>query len=142
LLDQQEAASDEQLVRDAQFKTVFRVYLTMLRLKKANVREVQRAMGFATPSQAAHHLKRLNHYGLVTEDEHGNYQVVSRRFGMLRFYIKTERFILPLSLFFAIFFGAVTAIFYLRSANLELLVLGGMITIKEAVDTYSFFKAL
>ena len=99
-------------------------------------------MAFATPSQAGYHLKRLNHYGLVTEDEQGNYLVVNRRFGMLRFYIKTERFILPLSLFFAFFFGALTTFLYLRSTSFELLVLGAMITIKEMADTYSFFKAL
>lgn len=137
-----QAATEEKLIRDAQFKTIFRVYLTMLRLKKASVRDVQRAMGFATPSQARYHLKRLNDYGLVFEDELGNSRVVSKRFGMLRFYIKTERWILPLSLFYTAFFALLTGVLYLRSGSLELLVLGAMITIKELIDTHGFFKAL
>lgn len=137
-----QAASEEKLVRDAQFKTIFRVYVTMLRLRKASVREVQRAMGFATPSQARYHLKRLNEYGLVVEDELGNCRVVSKRFGMLRFYMKTERWILPLSLFYSGFFAVLTAALFLRSGSLELLILGAMMTVKELIDTYSFFKAL
>jgi DNA-binding transcriptional ArsR family regulator len=137
-----EVASEEKLVRDAQFKTIFRVYLTMLRLKKASVRDVQKAMGFATPSQARYHLRRLNDYGLVIADEMGNYRVVSKRFGMLRFYIKTERWILPLSLFFAGFFAVLTATLYFRTGYLELLILGALITVKELFDTYTFFKAL
>ncbi len=137
-----EFGKEDELAREAQFKTVFRVYVSMLRLRKATPRDVQRVMGFATPSQARYHLKKLSDYGLVAEDEPGSYRVVSRRFGMLRFYLKTRRWMIPLSLFYMIVFAALTVVLFARTDRIELLFLGSLMVAKQAIDTYSFFRTL
>lgn len=57
--------------------TALRVYLVMVRLgRPVGVRELQRLMGFKSPSTAKHHLSRLAEMGLVVKDRDGNYRAV------------------------------------------------------------------
>lgn len=135
-------AQEKEIVRDVQFKTVFRVYLCLLRLKEASTKDVQRAMMFPTPAQAKYHLRRLAEIGLVVQLDDGNFKAVSRQFGILRFFFKFKSTIIPMSLFYAVFFSLVTVLLYLRSPSLELLLLAGLVVAKEAVDTYSYFAML
>lgn len=83
----------------------FRIYLLMLRTRKSTVREVQRALGFTSPTLAQHHLEKLSRYGLVVKGYDGAYVVVSRSFGILRFYIRSGRWIVPRTIFFGLMFG-------------------------------------
>ncbi len=133
---------DRELVRDVQFKTIFRVYLCLLKLKEASTKDVQKAMAFPTPAQAKYHLKRLAEIGLVKQDINGNFRVAERKFGVLRFFFKARNRMVPMSLFYTIFFAAVTTFLFLRAPSFELLFLGALITLKEAVDTYSYFAML
>ncbi len=135
-------AQERELVRDVQFKTVFRVYLCLLKLRGASIKDVQKAMAFPTPAQAKYHLKRLAELGLVQQDLNGNFNVIRRKFGVLRFFFKTRSRMVPMSLFYTIFFAAVTGFLFLRSPNWELIFLGVLITLKEAVDTYTYFAML
>jgi len=135
-------AQERELVRDVQFKTIFRVYLCLLRLKEASTKDVQKAMAFPTPAQAKYHLKRLVEIGLVKQNDEGNFRVMQRKFGVLRFFFKTRNWIIPMSLFYTVFFAVVTGFLFLRSPSLELVLLGTLITAKEAVDTYSYFAML
>ena len=135
-------AQERELVRDVQFKTIFRVYLCLLRLKEASTKDVQKAMAFPTPAQAKYHLKRLVEIGLVKQNDEGNFRVMQRKFGVLRFFFKTRNWIIPISLFYALFFACLTVFLYIRSPTLELVLLGALITAKEAVDTYSYFAML
>jgi hypothetical protein len=132
---------EKDLVRGVQFRTGFRVYLHLLKLRSASTKDIQKAMGFPTPAQAKYHLKRLVELGLAREDESG-YSVVEKRFGVLRFFFKARNSIFPLSLFYSIFFGLLTVLLFLRSPSIEIALLGGLITAKELADTYSYFRML
>jgi len=133
---------EKDIVRDVQFKTVFRVYLCLLKLKNASTKDVQRAMMFPTPAQAKYHLRRLAEIGLVAQLDDGNFRAVSRKFGILRFFFKFKNRILPMSLFYAVFFSLVTLLLYFRAPSLELILLAGLVVAKEAADTYSYFAML
>jgi hypothetical protein len=135
-------AREKELVRDVQFKTIFRVYLCLLKLKEASTKDVQKAMAFPTPAQAKYHLKRLAEIGLVKQSGEGDFAVVNRKFGVLRFFFKTKSWMIPMSLFYAVFFAGVTGFLFFRSPSLELALLGALITAKEVVDTYTYFAML
>jgi len=81
------------------------VYLYLLR--KANeegvgVREVQRMLGFSSPSVASYHLQKLVDLGLVRK-ERGQYLLAREvRVGILRHFVMIGRFMLPRYLFYAV----------------------------------------
>ncbi|RJS90394.1 hypothetical protein CW700_00780 [Candidatus Bathyarchaeota archaeon] len=81
------------------------VYLYLLR--RANeegvgVREVQRMLGFSSPSVASYHLQKLVNLGLVRK-ERGQYLLAREvRVGILRHFVMIGRFMLPRYLFYAV----------------------------------------
>lgn len=87
----------------------FRVYLLMLKTKNTSARDVQRALGFSSTWLATHHLEKLEKLGLVNKDPHGDYHVVRRQFGVLRFFIVTGKWIVPRMVFFVFMFGVMAA---------------------------------
>lgn len=133
---------ERELVREVQFKTIFRVYLCLLKHKQASTKDVQKAMAFPTPAQAKYHLKRLAEIGLVRQDADGNFSVARRKFGVLRFFFKARNRMIPMSFFYAVFFAGVTLFLFLRTPSFEIAFLGTLITAKEAVDTYSYYAML
>lgn len=135
-------SQEKRLVRTVQFRTIFRVYLCLMRLREASTRDVQKAMGFPTPAQATYHLRKLAELGLVTSPDEGTYRIVPRKFGVLRFLFKVRSRIVPMSVFYMVFFACVTVFLFLRSPVLEVFYLGALIVAKEAVDTLSFFEML
>lgn len=50
-------------------------YLLKKRRDSCGVREVQRILGFSSPSSASYQLEKLRQLGLVSKDQSGNYQV-------------------------------------------------------------------
>ncbi len=86
----------------------FRVYVFMLKAKEASAREVQNALGFSSTWLATHHLKKLERLDLVSKDRYGNYHVVRRSFGLLRFFLITGSWIVPHMLFLVFIFGVLT----------------------------------
>ncbi len=133
---------ERELIRDVQYKTIFRVYLCLLRHKDVSVKDVQKAMLFTTPAQAKYHLRRLAEIGLVSQTESGTFRVTRKKFGLLRFFFEIKNRIIPMSLFYTLFFGLCTILFYLRTPSLEVLLLGGLITVKEAAETISYISML
>ena len=133
---------EKELIRDVQYKTIFRVYLCLLKRKEVSIKEVQKALLFTTPAQAKYHLKRLAEIGLVSQTDNGNFRVARRKFGLLRFFFEIKNRMVPMSVFYALFFALCTILFYLRTPTLEVLLLGGLITVKEAVDSISYFAML
>jgi hypothetical protein len=132
---------ERELVRDVQFRTGFRVYLHLLKLRSASAKDIQKALGFPTPAQAKYHLKRLVELGLAREDEN-EFGVIEKRFGILRFFFKMRSSIFPMSLFYSAFFGLLAIFLFLKSPSIEIALLGCLITSKELADTYSFFRML
>lgn len=133
---------EKELIRDVQYKTIFRVYLCLLKHKELSIKDVQKAMLFTTPAQAKYHLKRLVEIGLVSQGENGNFKVTRRKFGLLRFFFELKNRVIPMSVFYALFFASCTILFYLRTPTLEILLLGGLITVKEAAESISYFAML
>jgi len=80
------------------------VYMHLLRAGQPHVgvREVQRALGFSSPSVAAYHLNKLRDLGLV-ESERGDYRLVREvKIGVLRRFVTLGGFMLPRLLFYAV----------------------------------------
>ncbi len=135
-------SDEKELIRDVQYKTIFRVYLSMLKSSEVSIKDVQRAMQFTTPAQAKYHLSRLVEIGLVRQTENGNFKVTRRKFGLLRFFFEVKNHMVPMSVFYAVFFAMCTALFYLRTPTLEVLLLGGLVTVKEVAESISYFAML
>lgn len=136
------ALKERELVRDVQFKTIYRVYLCVLRHGECSIKDVQRDMLFTTPAQARYHLKRLSELGLIVQTDNNNFRVANKKFGILRFFFKIRNSVVPMSLFYAVFFAACTVLFYARNPSIDVLLLGALITAKETADTYSYFAML
>lgn len=91
------------------------VYLFMLKSRDSpvGVREIQRALGFSSPSVAAHHLEKLCSLGLVEKTSRGEYLLAKEvKVGVLRFFMRLGRFMVPRFLFYSIWFSTML-IFYL-----------------------------
>lgn len=123
--------------------TTFRIYLFMLRVNEASPRQVYREMGLSSPSLALHHLEKLEKLKLVSKDRFGKYHVISRKFGVLKFFLVTGRWLVPRTLFYLIFFivVAVGSMFVLPSGLREFvfaLSLVGVIT--NLIETWYFYR--
>lgn len=94
----------------------FRVYLYMLRAKRARAREVQRDLGFSSPRLATHHLEKLNELGLVRK-ENFHYCVVPKSFGVLRLFFIVEKWIIPKSFFLVVIFLTMAVTTYILQAQ-------------------------
>ena len=128
---------EKKLLTEVQFKTIFRAYICLLRLNQATSKDLQKAMAFATPTQAKYHLRKLLEIGLVKQGtDQDLYMVVNRRFGILRFFFKIRGRLVPTSLFYAVFFFIVTLALFSRAPYVELIFLGGLIVAKESVEAY------
>jgi hypothetical protein len=70
------------------------------------VREVQRALGFSSPSIAVHHLEKLQDLGLIQKKDTGDYVLEQEvKVGILRFFSRLGRFLVPRYLFYSVLFS-------------------------------------
>jgi DNA-binding transcriptional ArsR family regulator len=80
---------------------------------KVGVRQIQRSLRFSSPSVAAHHLDKLLSLGLVDKSKTGEYFLVQEvKVGLLRFFTKLGRFLVPRYLFYSVWLSTMLA-FYL-----------------------------
>lgn len=83
------------------------------------VREIQRDLGFSSPSIAVYHLDKLLRLGIVEKDEHGRYWLMKKvDVGVLSAFVTVGRFALPRLGFYAAFFTTVALAYLLTSLNL------------------------
>ena len=76
------------------------------------VREIQRSLGFSSPSVAAHHLDKLLSLELVEKTKTGEYFLVQEvRVGLLRFFTRLGRFLVPRYLFYSVWLSTML-VFY------------------------------
>lgn len=81
------------------------VYWYILKSAKSTVgvREVQRRLGFSSPSVAAYHLDKLLSLGLVEKTRAGEYYLKREvKVGILHFFVRLGRFMLPRYVFYSI----------------------------------------
>jgi len=85
-------------------------YLIQQSSHTAGAREVQRALRFSSPSIAVHHLEKLQDLGLVEKMGTGDYVLVEEvKVGILRFFMRMGRFVVPRYLFYSILLSTMLA---------------------------------
>ncbi len=85
-------------------------YLIQQSSHTAGAREVQRALRFSSPSIAVHHLEKLQDLGLVEKRGTGDYMLVEEvKVGILRFFMRMGRFVVPRYLFYSILLSTMLA---------------------------------
>lgn len=121
----------------------FRVYVFLLRAGEASVRDVYHGCGLSSPSLALYHLEKLKGLNLVRKDEHGVYYVNARKFGVLRFFYRTGRWLVPRSFVYMILYGAIAlaSAFMLPSGMREVgIILSAIGFTTSLVDTVFFLR--
>jgi predicted DNA-binding transcriptional regulator len=79
-------------------------YLLQQPTHSVGVREVQRALGFSSPSIAVHHLEKLQDLGLVRKEKTGEYVLEGEvKVGILKFFTRFGRFLVPRYFFYSVF---------------------------------------
>lgn len=125
--------------------TTFKVYCFMLRAKEASPREVYSGTELSSPSLALHHLEKLEKLKLVFKDEWGKYHAFRRRFGVLRFFVLTGRWLIPRTLFYVVFYVLVAfgSVFTLPAGAREVaLILSLLGFVNNLVETVDFYRVL
>jgi len=90
------------------------VYWFILKSPGSNigVREIQRSLGFSSPSVAAHHLEKLLSLGLVDKSLRGEYILKEEvKVGVLRFFTRLGRFLIPRYLFYSVWFSTMLIVY-------------------------------
>ncbi len=100
------------------------VYVYFLRTgSPLGIREIQRKLGFSSPSIAVYHLEKLTRLGIVEKDEHGRYLLARKvDVGVLSAFVTLGRFALPRLGFYAAFFTTVAIAYVLTRLDLYALV--------------------
>jgi predicted DNA-binding transcriptional regulator len=108
-------ASDKDRIEYELRGKTLKVYLYVLKQGKPfGVREVQRELGFSSPSVAFHHIEKLSRLGIIEQDSLGNY-VLAKKVdpGILQAFVNVGKFSLPRLGFYAVFFTTVAAAYVL-----------------------------
>lgn len=90
------------------------IYWHMLKASgsKVGVREIQRSLRLSSPSVAAHHLDKLISLGLVDKSRTGEYYLTQEvRVGLLRFFTRMGRFLVPRYLFYSVWFSTMLIVY-------------------------------
>lgn len=106
------------------------VYLYLLRYgKAAGVREIQKELGFSSPSVAFHHLDKLVNLGVVEKDEYERYVLAKKvDTGILHSFVSIAGITLPRLGFYAAFFSTIAvAYFFVNRSSLDLYALIGTV---------------
>lgn len=94
-------------------------YLLQQPTHTVGVREVQRTLGFSSPSIAVHHLEKLQDLGLIRKKGTGEYVLEEEvKVGILRLFTRMGRFLVPRYLFYSVLFST------MLTAYLTLCILG------------------
>jgi len=92
------------------------VYWHLLRSpgSSVGVREIQRKLGFSSPSVAYHHLEKLCSLGLVKKSITGEYSLAEEvKVGVLRLFTRMGRFMVPRYLFYSVMFTTMLIVYTL-----------------------------
>ena len=110
------AADDKAKIEYELRGKTLKVYLYVLKMGKPfGVREVQRELGFSSPSVAFHHIEKLVRLGIIEQNAMGDY-VLTKKVdpGVLQAFVNVGRFNLPRLGFYAVFFTTVAAAYVLE----------------------------
>jgi len=97
-------------------------YLLQQPAHTVGVREVQRSLGFSSPSIAVHHLEKLQDLGLIRKKGTGEYVLEEEvKVGILGFFTRMGRYLVPRYLFYSVLFST------MFTAYLTLCIIGQII---------------
>ena len=89
------------------------VYIQSHSGNDVKLREVQHAMGFASPSSALFHLQKLETAGLIAKDSVGSYRIKTRvRVELVRNYVLIRRVLVPRHSFYAVLMTVASVIYF------------------------------
>lgn len=113
-----EAQSREKIDYALRGKTLT-VYLYLLKHGKAiGVREIQKELGFSSPSVAFHHLDKLLGLGVVEKDEYDRYVLAKKvDTGILNSFVSVAGLNLPRLGFYAAFFTTITVAYLILARS-------------------------
>jgi hypothetical protein len=109
------AAVDNKKKIDAQLHgNTLRVYLYILKLRgdAVGVRQVQRALGFSSPTLAVHHLEKLRDLGLVAKESAEYHLIQEVKVGIFRQFVRMGDIFVPRQMVYAVAFTTLL-IYYL-----------------------------
>ena len=110
-----DVSSSDLAVIESQLKgKTLLVYWYMLRSSRSSVgvREVQRALGFSSPSVAAHHLNKLLSLEVIDQKGTGEYFITQEvKVGLLRFFTRLGRFLVPRYLFYSVWLSTMLIVY-------------------------------
>ena len=125
-------SSDEEIIESELKGKTLLVYMHMLKRPSdpVGVREVQRELGFSSPSVSSYHLNKLQDLGLI-ENVYGDYKLVRDiKVGVLRQFITLGGLMLPRYLFYAVLMTTmlitylVQRPFYITQESITTIVMG------------------
>lgn len=95
------------------------VYMYMIKKREpVGVREVQRDLGFSSPSVANYHIDKLVDLALVNQDEYGRYFIVQKvQVGVLQAFVNVGGLAIPRLSFFAAFFTTMLVAYLVLNAD-------------------------
>jgi len=110
-----EASKDNLDIIESQLKgKTLLVYWFMLKTPGSaiGVREIQRTLGFSSPSVASHHLEKLLSLGLIEKTPQGEYILREEiKVGVLRFFTRLGHFLIPRYLFYSVWFSTMLIVY-------------------------------
>ena len=110
-------SSDEEIIESELKGKTLLVYMHILKNPgdPVGVREVQRELGFSSPSVSSYHLNKLQDLGLV-ENVYGDYQLVKDvKVGVLKQFITLGGVMLPRYLFYAVLMTTMLLTFIIQT---------------------------
>lgn len=113
--------------------------------QKATIRDIYRKADLSSSSLALHHLEKLKALKLLHKDEQGFYHTIPRRFGILKFFIKTGKWLVPRSFYYTLFYTTltVTALLLFPPGIREIAAIFSSIDIAtNLIDTILFLKLI
>ncbi|MCC6024549.1 MAG: ArsR family transcriptional regulator [Thaumarchaeota archaeon] len=121
------------------------VYIYMLRAgRPVGVRELQRALGFSSPSVAHHHLEKLREMGLVLRDEGNRYLVQEKvDVGILKMFVLVGGRLIPRMVFYAVFITTLLVLYVAQSfpnLSLHAISLGGFSSLFFWIETIRIWR--
>jgi len=112
------------------------------------VRQVQRGLGLSSPSIAVHHLEKLQDLGLVAKRMTGEYVLQEEvKVGILRFFTRMGRFLVPRYLFYSVLFSTMMAsylglcMFGQVLPSIYVLMFGSLASSIFWIETFRLWKA-
>ncbi len=125
-----------------------RVYLFLLKHGPSELRDIQRGVGFSTPSLVSYHLGKLTEAGLVSQNQYGIYSVIKESCDkVLQGYAKVGPAVVPQLFYFALLFTILIAFFsyaalFLTGFTPYLVGVGAAMVVVFWYETYRLFRKL